>query len=1101
MGFFSKITFLSIATCGFVGAAELDSKGILTVDTFSFRLQLFDTEWRGAMQGSSFYQPGEVKLLPDGAEHDSTFRFAALPEGKLRANLRRGKNGQFQYHGEIAFPTPVTLYETALAVRLPISVYQGTELLVDGKPLTLPPELDQKKVIFFNRPDCREIRLNGPGGEIVIRGNFGFQVQDGRCYGDENYEARIRFVKHHGEISSSTLDLVIEEKPYASIPLDLRSIANMGLTDQTTGDGKGGWTDQGPENDLRQLPVGRRKLGGIEFDIIDPAKNGGHSCLMMAGRERPGFARSAVCEVPVGARAKYLYLLHATAWADNHPAGTLRVFYADGDTSSIPVKGNFDVGNWWTPTNLANADVVWQSENRSAYIGLYRSRFELKNKPLDRIEFLTGDSSVWGIVAASLSDAMPPRETAIAHYIAAGKDWLPVASSADVQPGSALDFSARLDAPAGKYGPAQIRADGRIAFRDRPEQPVRFYGTNLISSAVVASHDISEKIADRIAAMGFNIVRIHHHDDVISNRVEGKSTDLHPVNAERLDYLIACLKKRGIYITTDLHCSRHVAAGEIPEDPGLSHGTYQALFWILDSVFENWKGFSRSWLNHVNPYTGLALKDDPVLVSVGLVNEGNIAIHWNLTEFSRNLYETRFREWLAAHHPEAKARADVSDPLFSRFLLELYLRRYKQMVEFVRGEGVTAMLSDQSRETTPHLVTMREKYDYVDNHVYWSHPTFPGKSWSFPMVLDNRSVLPQRAIVPGELFASRIFGKPFSLTEYDFALPNRYRAEGGPVGGAYAALQGWDIFCQFAYSHELKRIQDPNDMGNTFDMANDIVKRLSHLVGARLFVDGELRESDLSFVAVVPKAENLTCRDRFSFDLARLGLIARVGSVAGDPAGRIPADTAALLATAGAFPNRTGLPVISAGEHEQELLPKLVAAKLLKPDWYDVKRDIYRSSTGQIELDAGRMMFRVNTPSCEVLILPEKTDGTGSALTVRNRVGRGVFAALSVEPGPLAKSRRILLLHLTDILPTRMKFADARLSRLEAWGTAPLLAERGEAEIALKLPKANAFRVYALDVSGKRLGEMKTSTEGKSLTFEAKVFHPGGIAFAYEIVR
>lgn len=1087
------------AVCGFAGAAELDSKGILTVDGFPFRLQLFDAKWRGAVQGSSFYRPGEVRRLPDGAGHESVFRFGDLPEGTFRANLRREGDGRFRYRGEIAFPSAATLYEAALSIRLPISVYRGTEVLIDGKPLALPEEFNRENTILFNRPACREVRLNGPGAEIVIRGVFGFQVQDGRRFGGDNYDARIRFAKHHGEITSTPLELTIEEKPYSSFPLDLRKAANMGFSDDTAGDGKGGWTDQGPENDLRKLPVGRRKLGGIEFDIIDPARNGGRSCLMMAGRERPGFARSAVCEVPAGTRAGYLYLLHATAWADNMAVGTVRIRYADGDSSEITVMGNSDVGNWWTPSHRVNADVVWQNENKSAYVGLYRSRFPLKKKPVARIEFHAGGSSVWGIAAVSLSDAAPPREAAIPHYIAAGKDWRKIDSFPDVMPGSALDFSSRLDAPAGKYGPAVIRG-GKIVFRSRPEQPVRFYGTNLIGSATVASRDVSEKVAARIAALGFNIVRIHHHDNAISNRE--KSTELDPAGMERLDYLVYCLRQRGIYITTDLHCSRRPAPGEIPEYPGrLDSGVYRSLFWVLDSVFENWKGFSRSWLNHVNPYTGLAPKDDPAYVSIGLVNEGNIAIHWNKNDFTRKLYEDRFRRYLAERHPGAEARADVSDPLFSRFLLELYERRYRQMVEFVRGEGVTNMLSDQSRETTPHLATMRDRYDYVDNHVYWSHPTFPGKTWGFPMVLGNRSVLARRATVPGELFASRIFGKPFSVTEFDFAFPNRSRAEGGPVGAAYAALQDWDIFCQFAYSHELKRLQNPDDMGNTFDMANDIVKRLSHLVGARLFLDGELRRAEPAFVAVVSEAEKLTCRDRFSPDLARLGLIARVGSLPGDPAGRIPAETTALLATSGAFPNRTGLPAVPAPENGQELLPKLISAKLLRPEWYDAKRDVYRSSTGQIELDAGRAAFRVETPSCEVLILPEKCDGKSRALSVRNRAGRGVFAALSAERAPLTESRRILLLHLTDIMPTRTKFADDRMNRLEAWGTAPLLAARGEAEVTLELPGAEAFRIYALDAAGRRLEEVRAVSEGGRLTFEAKVFRPCGSVMAYEAVR
>ena len=48
-------------------------------------------------------------------------------------------------------------------------------------------------------------------------------------------------------------------------PLPLKSIANRAFADQTAGDGKGGWTDQG-EQSLRGI-VPQRSYGGMEFDI------------------------------------------------------------------------------------------------------------------------------------------------------------------------------------------------------------------------------------------------------------------------------------------------------------------------------------------------------------------------------------------------------------------------------------------------------------------------------------------------------------------------------------------------------------------------------------------------------------------------------------------------------------------------------------------------------------------------------------------------------------------------------------------------------------------------------------------------------------------
>lgn len=69
------------------------------------------------------------------------------------------------------------------------------------------------------------------------------------------------------------------------------------------------------------------------------------------------------------------------------------------------------------------------------------------------------------------------------------------------------------------------------------------------------------------------------------------------------------------------------------------------MVFVLDSAMENWKAFAKNWLTHVNPYTGLALKDDPALLSLSLINEDNISSCWNATPESAKLFMDRFEEW------------------------------------------------------------------------------------------------------------------------------------------------------------------------------------------------------------------------------------------------------------------------------------------------------------------------------------------------------------------------------------------------------------------------------------------------------------------------
>ena len=42
-------------------------------------------------------------------------------------------------------------------------------------------------------------------------------------------------------------------------PLDFSKAANREFVDEVAGDGKGGWSDQGPKHDLREFDVARRE--------------------------------------------------------------------------------------------------------------------------------------------------------------------------------------------------------------------------------------------------------------------------------------------------------------------------------------------------------------------------------------------------------------------------------------------------------------------------------------------------------------------------------------------------------------------------------------------------------------------------------------------------------------------------------------------------------------------------------------------------------------------------------------------------------------------------------------------------------------------------
>ena len=76
---------------------------------------------------------------------------------------------------------------------------------------------------------------------------------------------------------------------------------------------------------------------------------------------------------------------------------------------------------------------------------------------------------------------------------------------------------------------------------------------------------------------------------------------------------------------------------------------YKRAVFISDVGMENLLKFSRNWLNHVNPYTGVAWKEEPALAFISLVNEDPLTGWSNMPPEIQALYNQKLEEFLAAH--------------------------------------------------------------------------------------------------------------------------------------------------------------------------------------------------------------------------------------------------------------------------------------------------------------------------------------------------------------------------------------------------------------------------------------------------------------------
>ena len=130
-----------------------------------------------------------------------------------------------------------------------------------------------------------------------------------------------------------------------------------------------------------------------------------------------------------------------------------------------------------------------------------------------------------------------------------------------------LSFLNAAEKPAGKRG--FVKAVGeQLMFADNT--PVRFWGTNLSAYSLFKTPDEEiTKQAKRLSALGFNLVRLHHHDSPwVSPNVFGDGTlirDTQQLNAEslrKIDLWVKSLKDEGIYVWLDMHVQRALTAND-----------------------------------------------------------------------------------------------------------------------------------------------------------------------------------------------------------------------------------------------------------------------------------------------------------------------------------------------------------------------------------------------------------------------------------------------------------------------------------------------------------------------------------------------------------
>jgi hypothetical protein len=662
---------------------------------------------------------------------------------------------------------------------------------------------------------------------------------------------------------------------------------------------------------------------------------------------------------------------------------------------------------------------------------------------------------------------------------------------------SEIDMQGWLEAPAGKHGRI-ARDKDRLVYNGKP---IKLWGLNLCYSACAPDKKMAEKQAAFYAKYGINAVRLHKYADGSGwSGFQSKDSfaEFDPVGLDRMDYFIAQLKQRGIYVKLSPHFGNlQLGPADKQVVPYLEEfgkfskenriGLPPSSVYYTPELHEIQIRQMVNLLKHKNPYTNLTYAEDPAVAVIETVNEQSILFYSSFQPLKasatlRQQVGKRFCEWLRkryeTHEKLAQAWGEkafdcheyegfkpvgehldkdnilpIGNPWFwepeqltgtqafrKQRLLDALLFLYELQNEFYAKFQKAVREAGYAGEVTSSNWVAGKAY----SNFYNLH------SDALIGIVDRHNYIGGTASmldVPGSGLLStgmlQVAGHPFMLSEWIHVKPNEWGVEGPAIIGAYAmGLQGWDVSFMFqnrdsgGFSDRIGREQ--------WDVTAPQVLGVFPAV-ARQVLRGDVKESEL----VIPR--NVHVPSLYGMKLGFDDKVVQDHDVKAFDSAKVPARALAV-----------GRCVVDFTDQYKDT-PLFDPAQNTEDGWLV-------SSTKQLRWKPGTSKFS----GCFTLNTPATKAAVGFAKGQRFELGEVTiapesrFGAIYVTARDADKTietaEHLLIVAIARARNSGMKvIADERLLD---WGKPPILMEPVAATISLR--KAGTPTVYVLDHSGRR---------------------------------
>ncbi len=830
-------------------------------------------------------------------------------------------------------------------------------------------------------------------------------------------------------------------------------------------------------------------------------------------------------------------------WLDKLSAetsGHCAVIYNEFVAASDGVMKIGAAADWWMEIYV-NGNVVYSTMKNGNGISKYIPEAHVFTFPVKKGKNILAVKIIGGSAGWKFVYGVPkPKQPDIVYK--ENDEWKIVRNmTPNISKGSALDLSAVSNITGGKQLPRLfIGSEGRLTGKiDGKDTQIRLRGFGINVPWVLGRAEKNDKWKDQwrnwldyTRMLGYNFIRVGYS---ASGSIDSERW---PGIVDKADYLLSEMGKRGIY--TFLTASGKVYYknpwGTLSE--GERRDFCLRMFMGDSEVRQLWKGGITYLLTHVNPYNGIAWKDDPGIAVLELYNEQI----WGFIRLSANSpktlaeYNVKYQGWLKEKYKvidelnmkwknagykdfsDIKVPAvfpssgtKVSDQDYLLFTSDLMHENAQWMTDVVRSAGYKGLIAQYNiARWLDGAETRYEKSQVAIANAYHCHPTAFAKKGSR---IGQESSITGAAAYWRAISATRFADRPFVQTEFNHSFWNSYQHEGGIVFGAYSALQGFDALIIHAGAAFYQK-EKPVD---AFNVGRSPVLRANEFLSGCLFLRKDISVSPHRIQLNISKEYLDSGCNRgasISGEQTRFALLS--GFSVAFPWAKIPEGVATLkkanlemppIGSSG-FKSAGGGWAIDSVESAKgdfsfdEAISNMKSLGILsKNNISSYRNGIFQSDTEEITMKTKEKLLKVNTSRTEAVTLEKNVSEKIGDLIVNGSSIPAMIAVCSVDGLDLKDCTRMVLIYNTEVVNSGMVLS-ADKSEMVALGVQPVLMRVGKFSATLASSQAAKMSLYALGYDGSRREKLPLAVVGGKLAIaiDTATLKDGPTPF-FEIVK